>query len=140
MYAAARCEEIHAGARAARLRCAQARDDTNPSANSAGPPRARARLRRGPDARPRPRARPLLGDLDPGFDEDRIATPAGGGPALGRLQPDSAVVAGGSAGQLIGYLPTEFVSELEVRGHEHGIRVRALRAESEHAPSAELPA
>ena len=56
------------------------------------------------------------------------------------LQPDSAVVAGGSAGQLIGYLPTEFVSELEVRGREHGIRVWALRAESEHAPSAELPA
>ena len=42
--------------------------------------------------------------------------------------------------QVIGYLPTEFVSELEVRGREHGIRVWALRAESEHAPSAELPA
>ena len=32
----------------------------------------------------------------------------------------------------------EFVSELEVRGREHGIRVWGLRAETEHAPSAEL--
>ncbi len=32
----------------------------------------------------------------------------------------------------------EFVSELEVRGREHGIRVWGLRAESEHAASAEL--
>jgi adenylate cyclase len=32
----------------------------------------------------------------------------------------------------------EFVSELEVRGREHGIRVWGLRAEAAHAPSAEL--
>jgi class 3 adenylate cyclase len=32
----------------------------------------------------------------------------------------------------------EFVSELEVRGREHGIRVWGLRAEAAHAASAEL--
>jgi adenylate cyclase len=32
----------------------------------------------------------------------------------------------------------EFVSELEVRGREHGIRVWGLRADGERAPSAGL--
>jgi hypothetical protein len=32
----------------------------------------------------------------------------------------------------------EFVSELEVRGREHGIRVWGLRTDSAHAPSAEV--